>query len=610
MVNIDAPLAEDSKSVIRRSFRILRRQDKIKVAGIVVFQIFLGILDLVGIATIGAIGALSVNGISSKPQSGRIQDALIMLNLDKFDFQIQVAVLGFFATFLLVTRTLLSVHFQRKTLFFLSHKGSQISGTLFSRFINQTLTDIQSKPSQDSLFALTAGVTTITIGVIGSLIALISDGAVLLIVFLGLFFFNAAIAINTLIFFGFVALVLHFTLSKKAKRLGLLNTELQIKSNKEILEIFSGYRELFVRHALHSYSQKVVNTRRELSTSTAELAFLPFVSKYVLESSVVLGTLLICAAQFVLQDAVHAVATLAIFLSAGTRIAPAVLRMQQGALQIKSNIGSAKPTLDLIDALADKEAIPETNFAELLEMNPSIEIENISYRYPNSNENAIQNISLHMFPGSHTAIVGPSGAGKSTLVDLILGVINPTSGFVRISSLSPSEAVAQWPLSISYLPQEVCLIDGTISENLEFGLPHPLDSDRAWEVLRIVGLDEMFRESPQGLNSSIGERGTKLSGGQRQRLGIARALYAQPTVLVMDEATSALDSQTEAMLSSSIQSLRGNVTLVTVAHRLSTVVSADQVVYVENGKVLATGTFEEVRSKIMNFDVQANLLGL
>ena len=338
---------------------------------------------------------------------------------------------------------------------------------------------------------------------------------------------------------------------------------------------------------------------------------MPQLSKYIIESSVVLGTLIICAAQFLLQDAVNAVATLAVFLSAGSRIAPAVLRMQQGAMQIKANIGSAKPTLDLIDELANVEPITLEAVNSVEEIDPSIEISNVSYRYSLEGGFQISNVSLSIPRGSHTALVGPSGAGKSTLVDLILGIIEPVNGSIEISKMPPRKTIENWPSAISYLPQEVCLIEGSVAENLQFGIgANQFSVSRAWEVIDAVGLGTFLRTEADGLDTFIGERGTRFSGGQRQRLGIARALYTNPSILVLDEATSALDSQTEALLTEAIQGLKGTVTLITVAHRLSTVLSADQVVYLENGRVIETGTFEDVRRSVPNFEAQANLLGL
>lgn len=603
--------SSEAKTIIARSISLLEKRDRKKIKLIIFLQIILGVLDLFGIALIGAIGALAVNGISSKNQTVAVARLLEFMNLENFEFQTQVALLGMMATGFLVSRTILSVYFQKRILYFLSFKSSQLSGSLFERFIARPLTSIRVKSSQDSLFALTAGVTTIMIGIIGAIISLISDAAVLLILFSGLFIFNTAIAINTLVFFSVVAFVLYKSLSNKAKKLGYLNTQLQIQSNKEILDILVGFRELFVRNAIYPYSQNVIQTRTKLSASTAELAFLPYVSKYIIESSVVLGTLIICAAQFLLQDAVNAVATLAVFLSAGSRIAPAVLRMQQGAMQIKANIGSAKPTLDLIDELANVSPISINNNSIDREFDPSIKLSNVCYSYEQSGTFQIDEVSLWLPRGSHTALVGPSGAGKSTLVDLILGIMNPMKGAIEISGVSPRSAVEGWPLAISYLPQEVCLIEGTVLDNLHFGISSKeFSKDRAWEVLDAVGLGDYLRTEADGLETLVGERGSRFSGGQRQRLGIARVLYPKPSILVLDEATSALDGQTEALLTEAIQGLRGSVTLITVAHRLSTVVNADQVVYMEGGRIIQTGTFEQVRELVPNFDIQANLLGL
>jgi len=604
-------LNSETISVIKRSFRILHKRDRSKIGFILILQIFLGVLDLLGIATIGAVGALAVNGIASKPQSGRIAELLEFLNIENFTFQGQVAILGLFATTFLIARTILSIYFQRRTLYFLSFKGSQISGVLFSKFITQPLSTIQTRSSQDALFSLTTGVNTVTIGIIGSLISLASDAALLIIVFVGLFVFDPTIAINTLIFFSFVAFSLYVLLSKKARSLGYANTILQIQSNKEILDALIGFRELFVKNALYLYSQKVIDTRTKISSSTAELAFLPYISKYVIESSVVVGTLLISATQFLLYDASRAIATLAIFLSAGTRIAPAVLRMQQGTLQIKANVGAAKPTLDLIDDLSSVSPISGSQVASRNEFLPLITLTNVCHSYPGKVNFEIQRVSLTIAPGSHAALVGPSGAGKSTLVDLILGVIRPSSGTILISNVEPQIAIKNWPLAISYLPQEVFLVEGTVFENLVFGLaPEHHSEERAWAVLKAVDLAEFFTNYGEGLESYVGERGTRLSGGQRQRLGIARALYTTPSVLVLDEATSALDGQSEALLTKAIQELKGKTTLITVAHRLSTVLNADQVIYVENGRVVESGTFEHVRKNVPNFDAQANLLGL
>ena len=354
--------------------------------------------------------------------------------------------------------------------------------------------------------------------------------------------------------------------------------------------------------------------RFALADANAEIGFMPYISKYVIETSVILGALLISAAQFILQDATHAVATLAIFLAAGTRIAPAVLRLQQGSIQIRGSLGAAAPTLDLIDSLGNSlmiENVDDTVDIEHLGFVSEILVSDVSLTYPGKSEPAISNINLSIPPGASVALVGPSGAGKTTFIDVLLGVLIPDQGGVQISGLPPLQAVAKWPGAVSYVPQDVVIAAGTIRENIALGYPPEAATDElVISALKIAHLDKFVAALPNGVDTQVGERGAKISGGQRQRLGIARAMFTRPYLLVLDEATSSLDGETEAGISEAFSALRGSTTVVMIAHRLSTVRNADIVVYLSEGKITATGTFEEVRNIVPDFDRQAKLMGL
>jgi ABC-type multidrug transport system fused ATPase/permease subunit len=218
---------------------------------------------------------------------------------------------------------------------------------------------------------------------------------------------------------------------------------------------------------------------------------------------------------------------------------------------------------------------------------------------------------MNISAGKFVAIVGSSGAGKTTLIDTLLGVLEPNTGLIKISELSPKESITKWPGAISYVPQDINIFDGTIRTNVALGYPKELATDEmVWEAVNFAELGDVVNELPNGIDTEIGERGIKLSGGQRQRLGIARALFSKPQLLVLDEATSSLDSETELRISKAIQNLKGKVTVVIIAHRLSTVRKADHVYYLEDGKIKAFGSFEEVRKISPEFDKQAKLLGL
>jgi ATP-binding cassette subfamily C protein len=213
-------------------------------------------------------------------------------------------------------------------------------------------------------------------------------------------------------------------------------------------------------------------------------------------------------------------------------------------------------------------------------------------------------------PGQVVGIVGPSGSGKSTLIDLLLGILTPDNGSILISGLEPRSALKKWPGAIAYVPQENFMTSGTIKENICLGFEQSeIPDEKIRELLRIVGLERLEFLS-NGITSQLGEKGTQLSGGERQRLGVARALLTDPKLLILDESTSALDSKTEHLLVQNLLKNRGEMTIIIVAHRLSTLTTADKIFYVENGMEIVEGKFEELKKKVSNFRNQAELMGL
>ena len=600
-----------SNEVIR-SIEILPKGDRRKISLVLVIQIVMGLMDLLGIALIGVLGSLAVTGVQSQNPTGRVLSFINFLGLSENTFQIQAAILGSAAVFVLVSRTVLSVIFTRRILYFLSSRAAIISARLSEYLFSRDLLTVQQKSNQEIIYSLTTGVNVITVGIIGTLVNTFSDLTLLVIMMSGLFLVDAPVALITILMFGSLGLVLYRVLHKRAQRLGENDADLSISSTELITELLLSYREATVRYRRSHYSQVLEQRRRELSNTLSEIAFMPFISKYIIETAVILGALAISASQFIAKDASHAVATLSIFMAAGTRIAPAVLRVQQSAVTIKGSIGAAGPTLDLLDAMqlsgssGTKVLIPNSEIFENV-----ASIRSTYFRYPGKESFAVRDINLDIKSGTINAIVGPSGAGKTTLVDLILGVVKPDSGEILVSNQTPAEAVKVWPGSISYVPQEISIFKGTLRHNIALGFPEDYFSDaEILEALDVSQLSNFVEDLPNGLDTAIGEAGFRLSGGQRQRIGIARALITKPKMLIMDEATSALDGETELSISKAIQELKGKVSIVLIAHRLSTVRNADKVIYMENGEILAVGKFEEVRNKVENFNNQANLMGL
>lgn len=601
-------------SIAGRAIRLLTPKERIRVAYVILIQIFLGLLDLVGIALIGLLAGLAVSGVGSKQPGDRVQAALNLLNLDQLTLQQQTMALGGLAAVVLVGKTIISIYFVRRIAFFLSRRGALISSKLVSKVLSQSLIDLQSKSMQQTLYAVTTGVDVIVIGVLNSLVLIISDISLLMILSIGLFVVDPVISISTFAIFGFVAISLYKLLEVKSKYLGRRQAELSIINAERTFEVLSSYRELVVRDRRSFYAREIGKIRLELADTLAEKSFLPNLSKYIIEITFVLGALIIGGIQFILNDASRAVAVLAVFLVASARISPAILRLQQSSLIIKSSAGSAEPTLNMIDELANVLPLDEVKDSiqtQYKDFNPEVIMSNVFFRYPEKESNALSAIDLIIGPGEAIAVVGNSGAGKTTLIDVLLGIIQPDTGFVKINNLTPSNAIQKFSGAIGYVPQDVVVINGTIRDNICMGYLSENIPDEAinWAI-EVSQLKSFVDSLPNGILSHVGDRGTKISGGQRQRLGIARALLTRPRLLVLDEATSALDGETESNVTEAIRRLKGDVTVVMIAHRLSTVRQADRVLYMASGEIVSQGTFEEVRNSVPDFDHQAQLMGL
>jgi ATP-binding cassette, subfamily B, bacterial PglK len=567
-----------------RAFNVLSRADQRKIFAATLIQVLMAGLDLLGVVAIGLLGALSVTGLQSSPPGNRVSDFLEFLQIQNETFERQALILGIGAVILLVGRTVLTIVFTRRVMFFLSRRGAKISADLISRLLSQPLLVIQSRTTQETVFAVTRGVGVIVLQVLATAVVWIADLALLVVMMAGLLILDPVTAIGTFLVFFFVGFFLYKFMHVRAGHLGVENSRIEIKSNEKIVEAFASYRESVVRNRRDYYAREIGSLRYSVANTSAEIGFLPYVSKYVIESTVLVGAVLIGASLFIFQDASHAIATLAVFLGAGTRIAPAVLRLQQGTILIKTSLGAASPTLELIDSLGN--APISVNTDDRVDVNhegfvSDIQIRNVSLTYPNGIVPAIEDVSLVIPSGTSVAFVGSSGAGKTTMIDVLLGVLIPDSGSVLVSGLPPLLAVAKWPGAVSYVPQDVVIAAGTIRENVALGYPIAEATDELVNsALKIAQLEDFVANLSDGIDTEVGERGAKISGGQRQRLGIARAMFTRPQLLVLDEATSSLDGETEANISDAIYALKGSTTVVIIAHRLSTVRNVDKVVYI------------------------------
>jgi ABC-type bacteriocin/lantibiotic exporter with double-glycine peptidase domain len=290
---------------------------------------------------------------------------------------------------------------------------------------------------------------------------------------------------------------------------------------------------------------------------------------------------------------------------------PSLLRIQGAVLQIRGSSEATKNFLAEFDeaknsSVSLRSQLPKSESKS--EFKGTINLVNISARHLGEASFELKNISLTIEEGEFLAIVGPSGSGKTTLVDVMLGIVTPTSGNSAISGVQPAHAMRMWPEKIRYVPQDVQLISGSVLENIiwpDFSVHR--SATEIQQLLQVVELDEWINSLDNGLSTRINSLGTNVSGGQKQRIGIARALYTSPRVLFLDESTSALDAQTEKEVIEKILGKMNSLTRVVIAHRVSTIRDADRIVYIENGSIRAVGKYSEIVAQIPSFGIDQYL---
>ena len=600
----------NDRNLLSKIFQILPKKSQTRLIQATIANVVISFLDLIGVLLIGAIGSLAVNGIRGAEQGSRVALLLNFLGMDALTLATQSFLLSTLALLLLSLRTFLSVVITRKTLHYLSRQGAKITSDLFSRFMYSGLLVRNLRTPQETLFALTAGVSTAILNVVGSLVIIFADVFIACILLIGLFYIDPLTGLLTITLFGGLTLWLFISLKSKIVSLSKKEIELSVSSGTSILGAIDLYHEIYVKNFQQQFTNSIYKERVQLASVTAEKIFLPSISKYVIESALLVGTIVIAAAQFLTQDVPQAVATMSIFLVSSSRIAPALLRIQQSSLVVRSSLAGSQPLTNLMSDLGKEISVREKLSKEGNEFFADIVLSKVSYGFQDD-DNFFYDVNLEISGKKLVAFVGPSGAGKTTLVDIILGLRFPNSGEVKISGVSPVDAIKCWPGYISYVPQNTVILNGTLIENitLDFGA-NKFNQENLERALRISKLDKWVETLDNGVHSYLNHDGTNLSGGQRQRIGIARALYSRPKLVFFDEATSSLDAATEMEIADSIADLANEVSVILIAHRLSSINKSDMVVYIDRGKIIAKGTFDEVRNLVPDFDHQAQLMGL
>lgn len=612
---------------IKRSLELLSSKQRTRLLVIAVIQISLALLDLLGITLLGMLAAVAVSGVGATGIPPIVQRAVDAAGLQELTVSQLSVVLAGLAVLVLVSKTLISAYVSRRIFRFLANRQADVSARLARAFLSRPLLEVQRWTTSEAIYALGGGVGAATVSVLGSAIIIASEVFLFIVVIATLLIVDPLTTVGAIFLFGGIVLIMHRFLSRRGSLNSQVITSASIDTLSAVSEALQTYRETTVLSRRDLYISKYQRLIGNYARATASNAYIMEIPKYVLEATLYLAVLFLAVTQFLTKPLDQAAATVALFLAAGSRVVPALLRLQGAAITIRNASVQAQPTYYLAEHLkygsSDQDVMqraqnPETALAIKDRIarghsgfNADIIVENVTVTYPDSSQPALIGASFELKQGMSAALVGSTGAGKSTLADVIIGVIEPEHGFVTVGGLSPRAAISSCPGAIAYVPQAVALVFGSVRENVALGLPpDAISDDMVWEALERAHLADFLRDSREGLDTMIGERGVRLSGGQRQRLGIARALYTRPRLLVLDEATSALDAETEQAIVATLNELEGDVTTVTVAHRLATVRRADLLLYLKDGYVVAHGNFDEVRAQVSDFDRQASLLGL
>jgi ATP-binding cassette subfamily C protein len=377
---------------------------------------------------------------------------------------------------------------------------------------------------------------------------------------------------------------------------GIKLTESTVEANSGLSDLGEVIRESAILGRQNYFFDRIFQSRLRTSGSAATQFVLSGMPRYIVETSLIIAIAVFIILQASSGEIASSAATIGIFLSGGLRLTSSLLPLQGALLSIKQAVPPANRALDLLTLPLDSKTPGEVYLGSKTNKDPlAVSSRNLSFTYNTSESETLKQISFEIPQGTQAAFIGVSGAGKSTLADLILGLLVPTSGEILVDGVKPTELIERSPGLLGYVPQKPGMVSGTIAQNIALGVDvSEIDQERLARAISDAHLTDLISSLPQGLETDIGKRKDELSGGQLQRIGLARALYSAPKLLVMDEATSALDADSENEINKALDEMRGKVTVILIAHRLNTIQRSDKVFLLEEGKISDFGTFQEL----------------
>ena len=528
-----------------------------------------------------------------------------------------VVYLGIVLVLAFVIKGIAALLFKRWSLKFTGYQQLATSTTILNHYMKDSYFNHRKSQPEETAFLISTYVVFAYRGFVGSIINFVGDFLSIMVLLIMILCVMPVPALIAFAYFGITIAVMQFFLRRGNAKYGEITARAGRDALRFLLDDIRGFREIRITNAHKAAIEQYRGPAARSVKSDVNLSFLNDFPKYSLEVIFIVGIAGLLALVTATQGA-DGLPFLMLFATACIRILPNATRMIASLGGIRANEFASEEVAKVIRSMSPEEQrLQMVEFKDEIDpatiINSGIEpvdvqIDNLVYRYPDGDKDVLKDIQLDVPAGTSVAFVGGSGSGKTTLVDLILGLLTPTNGTISSQGKDTHTDLHSWYQKIGYVPQDPYLGNGTLREAVAFGIPAKhIDDDRVIYCLELAELMPVVETLEDGINTSIGENGNRLSGGQRQRVGIARAMYRNPSLLVMDEATSALDNETEHKITQTINRISQEITVIIVAHRLSTVRNVDQLVYLSQGRIANKGTFKEVQTANEEF---ANLVRL
>ena len=503
-----------------------------------------------------------------------------------------------------VLKDVAAILVRRWQLRFMAERNVELSTALLEGYLTAPYWWHLRQNTGDKLWTVQGAVSMGYAGGLSSALSALTEVFTITFIFASLVAISPQVALAAGAYFGAAAFVVQRLIRPRIQAAGDRTREASQAVSKSSLQSLTAVKEIKLRHAHGPFVDEFRDKSAAGAEAGVQAAVLTSLPSYFLEITFVMGVGIL-AAVATGDGPGQGLVLLGLFVAAGSRVLPSSVRLIAAMSGVRYAHG---PLVHLITVSREMRRNREVESERITTSTVpvgDIAVRGLRFAYRDQDVPVLVDVDLDLPHGTSLAVVGMSGAGKSTLVDLLLGLHHPTGGTITAGGTSIFDNLPGWQRQLAVVPQEVTLLDISIAENIAFD--EPMDPDRLADAVQRAQLHDLIASLPHGLDTEAGERGMRLSGGQRQRIGIARALYRRPSLLVLDEATSALDNQTERKITETIDSLHGEVTVVVVAHRLSTVRHCDRLVFMEDGRVVSQGTFDEVREDNATF---ANLVRL